>query len=287
MTVLARPAEILAGAEAWGCLDVRQPEAADYLDVRRSEGGARLVVRRPKARDRAALEAMFLRCSPQTVYRRFHGLVKAFPTSYLAEVLAGMPAHYALVACAGSRVVALASCRLAEDDAGRGPSDDGGPAELGILIEDAWQRRGIGRELLRRLVGYTDSAGVTTLHAQMLYEQDWLVRLLREYGSGKSAFHRGVLAVTLRRSLAGQLPGPAWPAPPTRGPAWAVTESPDREAHLLVFLQVRKGVVGNPLELPLEPRGAWPSIRGHQLELVQSPCSQGPLAQRERVSLTR
>ena len=73
-----------------------------------------LTVRQAAERDRATLQAMFQRCTPQTIYRRFHGQVKAFPAAYLTEALAGVPSHFALVACDGPRVVALASCRLAD-----------------------------------------------------------------------------------------------------------------------------------------------------------------------------
>ncbi len=149
---------------------------------------------------------MFQRCTPQTIYRRFHGQVKAFPRAYLAEALAGMAAHLALVACDGPRVVALASARLT------GPADAGsevgsggsGAAELGILIEDAWQRRGLGRELLARLVAYADSLGLPELHAQMLTEQDWIMGLLSPYGECASTFGPGVREVRVRLALPGE-----------------------------------------------------------------------------------
>jgi GNAT superfamily N-acetyltransferase len=163
-----------------------------------------LLVRRAGSRpgDRAALEAMFLRCSPSTVYRRFHGQVKAFPASYLAEALSGVPEHYALVACAGpagaagafggaaglagERVVALASCRL---------DPDHGEAELGILVEDAWQRRGLGSSLLGQLVSWAGDRGVRVLNAQVLTEHDWIIGLLAPYGHCSSVFRRGVREV--------------------------------------------------------------------------------------------
>jgi GNAT superfamily N-acetyltransferase len=148
-----------------------------------------LLARRARAGDRAALEAMFLRCTPATVYQRFHGPVKAFPSSYLAGALAGGPAHYALVACSGARVVALASCVL---------TDDGASAELGILIEDGWQRRGLGRRLLGQLVAHASSRGVSHLDAQVLTEQDWIIGLLSGHGTCTSAFRLGVREVRLR-----------------------------------------------------------------------------------------
>jgi GNAT superfamily N-acetyltransferase len=137
---------------------------------------------------------MFLRCTPSTVYRRFHGQVKAFPASYLAEALSGVPEHYALVACAGpgcGRVAALASCRL---------DPDRGEGELGILVEDEWQRRGLGSSLLELLVSWADGRGVRALNAQVLTEHDWIIGLLTPYGQCSSVFRRGVREVRLDRT---------------------------------------------------------------------------------------
>jgi len=134
---------------------------------------------------------MFLRCSPSTVYRRFHGQVKSFPASYLAEALSGMPEHHALVAGAGEQVVALASCRL---------DPDRGEGELGILVEDEWQRRGLGGALLGQLVGWADGRGVRVLNAQVLTDHDWIIGLLAPYGQCSSAFRPGVREVRLVRT---------------------------------------------------------------------------------------
>ncbi|MCW2932644.1 MAG: GCN5-related N-acetyltransferase [Actinomycetia bacterium] len=176
-----------------------------------------LTVRQAAARDRPALEAMFQRCTPQTIYRGFHGQVKAFPAAYLAEALAGVPAHLAIVACDGPRVAALASCRLA--DPADAPGDvvatgGSGAAELGILIEDTWQRRGLGRELLARLVAYADSVGLPELRAQMLTEQDWITKLLLPYGECVSTFGPGVREVRLRLKLPAERALPAERRPP-------------------------------------------------------------------------
>ena len=62
--------------------------SARWLRERPGSDEERLVVRPAVAGDRAALEAMFQRCSPATVLRRFHGQVRAFPRAYLDEALA-------------------------------------------------------------------------------------------------------------------------------------------------------------------------------------------------------
>jgi GNAT superfamily N-acetyltransferase len=165
-------------------------------------------VRRAAAGDRPALELMLARCTGQTRYRRFHGPVTVFPERYLTEALSGSPLHFALVACGAddapgdgpvvdstvvdstvvdSTVVALASCRAVDE----------GVAELGILVEDEWQRRGVGSYLLREIVAYAAGTGLRALQAQVLADQPWIVGLLRHHGTCTTAGAAQALRVTL------------------------------------------------------------------------------------------
>jgi len=176
-------------------------------------------VRQAAAGDRPALERMLARCTGQTRYRRFHGPVKVFPERYLTEALSGSPLHFALVACldedgaeedgtvvdgtvvdgtvvdgtvvdgtvVDGTVVALASCRAVDE----------GVAELGILVEDEWQRRGVGSDLLREIVAYAASTGLRALQAQVLADQPWIVGLLRRHGTCTIAGAGQALHVTL------------------------------------------------------------------------------------------
>jgi GNAT superfamily N-acetyltransferase len=150
-------------------------------------------VRRAAAGDRPALERMLARCTGQTRYRRFHGPVTLFPERYLTEALSGSPVHFALVACldedaeGDGTVVALASCRAVDE----------GVAELGILVEDEWQRRGVGDHLLGEIVAYAARTGLRALQAQVLAEQPWIVGLLRRHGTCRVAGAGPALHVTL------------------------------------------------------------------------------------------
>jgi len=165
-------------------------------------------VRRAAAGDRPALERMLARCTGQTRYRRFHGPVTVFPERYLTEALSGSPLHFALVACldedaegdgivvdgtvvdgtvVDGTVVALASCRAVDE----------GVAELGILVEDEWQRRGVGGDLLGEIVAYAARTGLRALQAQVLAEQPWIVGLLRRHGTCRVAGAGPALYVTL------------------------------------------------------------------------------------------
>lgn len=151
-------------------------------------------MRRAAAGDRPALERMLARCTGQTRYRRFHGPVSVFPERYLAEALSGSPLHFALVACLDEdgaedddTVVALASCRAVDE----------GVAELGILVEDEWQRHGVGSDLLREIVAYAARTGLRALQAQVLADQPWIVGLLRRHGTCTVAGAGQALYVTL------------------------------------------------------------------------------------------
>jgi GNAT superfamily N-acetyltransferase len=121
-----------------------------------------------------------------------------FPERYLTEALSGSPLHFALVACLDGdaegdgtvmdgTVVALASCRAVDE----------GVAELGILVEDEWQRRGVGGYLLGEIVAYAARTGLRALQAQVLADQPWIVGLLRRHGTCTTASAGQALHVTL------------------------------------------------------------------------------------------
>lgn len=151
--------------------------------------GGLFEVRRARQPDRQALALMLDRCGAQTRYRRFHGHVSAFPERYLAEALSGSPVHFALVAeAAGGTLVALASCRTVA----------AGVAEIGILVEDAWQRLGIGGRLLAEIVSHAERARLTTIRAQLLADQAWITGMLRRHGTCAAVASRDGLDVTLR-----------------------------------------------------------------------------------------
>ena len=152
------------------------------------------VIRRAGECDGAALAEMFARCTAATRYRRFHGHVNVLPARYLAEALSGRADHFALVAVAARQaagaIVALASCRTVSP----------GTAELGILVEDGWQRLGLGAALLREMAAHARRHGIGLLTAQLLAEQSWILQLLGPYGRCESVTSHGVLDVTVRLS---------------------------------------------------------------------------------------
>jgi GNAT superfamily N-acetyltransferase len=137
---------------------------------------------------------MFERCGDRTRLRRFFAVVSALPEPYLTDALSGRCGHLALVAVAPAGIVALAS-RITVGH---------GVAEIGLLVEDAHQRRGIGTCLLARIVTAARDHDIHTLLAHVQAEQRWLVPLLAAYGECEATIELDVLEVTVRNLTAGR-----------------------------------------------------------------------------------
>ena len=145
----------------------------DGLDVVTLADGAFVALRPVCDSDFARLERMYYRLSAQSIYYRlFIGAphVPHWATRFAAISATTSPASVALVAVVGSEVVGTARFDRGNPDAG---------AEVGIIVEDAWQGRGLGRLLLRRLAQEALARHVTSFTARTLAENRRALRLFK------------------------------------------------------------------------------------------------------------
>jgi RimJ/RimL family protein N-acetyltransferase len=134
-------------------------------------GGA---IRAPHADDAPRLVAMFERCSPATRYGRFLAPVAHFPSRHLADVVDPGPGQWSwVVDREPDAVVGVASLFRT------GPRR----AEVGLLVEDAEQRRGFGTGLLDLMVATALDVGITTLEATTLSSAHHVRRMLGRVGT--------------------------------------------------------------------------------------------------------
>jgi GNAT superfamily N-acetyltransferase len=89
---------------------------------------------------------------------RFHVPVRDIPASYLETALSDVSASLVAMPRRADEVVALASLVA-------GPGSSG---ELGVLVEDAWQRRGIGPQIVAHLIAVAAARQITELTASVL-----------------------------------------------------------------------------------------------------------------------
>lgn len=121
--------------------------------------------------DAFRLRRMFDRLSPETVYHRFFAPIPQPRDAMLAH-LAGVDhdRREALVAVVGNEVVGVARYE------GRPGSDE---AEVAVTVEDAWQGRGLGTQLLNHLGRIGAQRGLRAFTAVVMGENTAAVRFLK------------------------------------------------------------------------------------------------------------
>lgn len=121
--------------------------------------------------DEDRLRGMFSRCSPDTIYRRFHAPYPRVP-GWMIEKLVDVDHDLteSLVATAGDEVVGEAMYAR----------PDGGPeAEVAVVVEDGWQSHGVGRLLLAELAATARARGIRALTGVVLGENRRMLGLVR------------------------------------------------------------------------------------------------------------
>ncbi|MCC3776013.1 GNAT family N-acetyltransferase, partial [Streptomyces sp. UNOB3_S3] len=143
-----------ARARALVELDARLgPRPAQPGDVLTLPEGGEITIRRAGTGDLAAAREMHERCSPATLSQRYHGPV-GHADHYLHHLLSPRFGRTLAAYSSTGRLVALGHLLW-----------DGDETEVALLVEDAWQRRGVGGELLGRLVAMAAEAGCGRVYA--------------------------------------------------------------------------------------------------------------------------
>jgi GNAT superfamily N-acetyltransferase len=122
--------------------------------------------------DDALFRRLWPRLSRDTVYRRFHSPLHYLPAETVRRlVTVDHDRREAVAAVVGGEVVGVARYD-------RSPADPS-TAEFAILVEDAWQGAGLGRQLLVELVELAAARGVRTLTATVQRDNDRVIGLIR------------------------------------------------------------------------------------------------------------
>ena len=141
--------------------------------------GSSVQLRALQPDDGPLLARLFYRLSPETVYRRF---LSPIPSPYRPELRRLLEIDHrdreALAAISQGEVVAVV--RYARD------AVHPEVAEIAIVVEDGWQRRGLGGLLIRRLAAVARRRGIGAFHATMLGDNRPALRLLRGLSAGAS-----------------------------------------------------------------------------------------------------
>ncbi|MCX4668888.1 GNAT family N-acetyltransferase [Streptomyces sp. NBC_01381] len=165
-------------------LGPRIPRSQDVLTL--AEGNS-ITVRRADTTDVEAAKAMHDRCSRRTLSMRYHGPVRD-ADRYLNHLLSPRFGRTLAVQTASGRIVGIGHLLW-----------DGDETEIALLVEDEWQRRGIGTELLGRLVALAVEASCESVYAVTQASNTGMVAAMRGLGLPLDyQIEEGTLVITAR-----------------------------------------------------------------------------------------
>ncbi|MFG2931602.1 GNAT family N-acetyltransferase [Streptomyces achromogenes] len=172
-----------------GRLGPRIPRGQDVLTL---PEGDDITVRRVDTEDLAAARAMHDRCSARTLGLRYHGPV-GDADRYLNHLLSPRFGRTLAAQTASGRIVGLGHLLW-----------DGDETEVALLVEDEWQRRGVGGELLGRLVGMAAEAGCASVYAVTKASNTGMIAAMRALGLPLDyQIEEGTLVITARLDIPG------------------------------------------------------------------------------------
>lgn len=150
------------------------------LDTFTTHSGEEITIRLLEEKDTELLVDMFTRLSPESTRLRFHLYTTRIPEERMRQEAK------ALTRCDQCRMAVVATIR--EDDgqehavgvahfARANPQDT--DAEVAIVVRDDYQRKGLGKYLLKMLANQARKEGVTHFTAWILAENIRLMKLIK------------------------------------------------------------------------------------------------------------
>ncbi|HEY5351931.1 MAG TPA: GNAT family N-acetyltransferase [Streptosporangiaceae bacterium] len=179
--------------------------------MNRTQGGqvpARVsaTIRRPDFADLAALSGFFAGLSLRTRVQRFFAPVRPGPA--LVRLACGLAGDAdALVATHGGVIIGHAMA------AARPTAPEGQVTEIGVVVADAWQHRGVGSALVRALISRAQARGVSSLSMDVLPGNHDVLAMISDHWPAVRTYS-GADCVTLQIGLS-----PAQPPRRSAAPA--------------------------------------------------------------------
>lgn len=160
--------------------------------------GAMIVLRQGQPADADAVLALHGRCSAETLFRRYQTSISGMPRRRLHGLVLP-PRGLSLLAVCGRDVIGLGQLIL------RGAGET---AAVSLLVEDAWQRKGVATALMTRLAQFAAAQGHQGLATRSWPGSDVIARTVR--GAGlvpEEPGEEGLLRISIPPGLAPSMPG--------------------------------------------------------------------------------
>jgi ribosomal protein S18 acetylase RimI-like enzyme len=165
-----------------------------------------MLLRASGAGDFESLRAFIARCSPETLYRRFHGTGPRAIDRELSRIASPDQDHRSWVVVDGCEIRGTASLARSRS----------GATEMAVVVEDRWFRRGIGRALIGALTAHAAQAGLDAISASIQADNERALRFIRAVAPHATIRFLGAAELEVWLPVAAVASGLAAAAPPTR-----------------------------------------------------------------------
>jgi len=132
--------------------------------------GSIVGLRRAQPKDDAIIEEFLNNLSEESVEFRFFDSV--LDRSVLLKQLVPAPNNYVLIAIKDGRVIGHVAYYKAGGD----------NAEIGIIVTDAFQRKGLGTMMLERIARIANEDGISVFETIISKENTKMIRMVRDMG---------------------------------------------------------------------------------------------------------
>jgi len=150
----------------------------ELVESHRLKGGRLVLVRPIHPQDETLVQSFVRGLSPRSRYFRFHNAIRELdPRMLHAATHVDYRRHLALIAewFDGDAEVEIGAARYFV-------RKDGATAEFAIAIADAWQRQGLARHLLQRLMAIAEQRGLERFEGDVLEENHAMAGLALDLG---------------------------------------------------------------------------------------------------------
>jgi L-amino acid N-acyltransferase YncA len=179
-------------------------------------GRAVAAIRQTRPADQSALSDFFAGLSARSRYLRFFGPVNPGPALLRRLIGEADRGHTdAVVAVRGDVIIGHA---MAADQADRDGPAGARTADIGVVVADDWQGRGVGSALMRALITGAQARGVTSVMMEVLPGNRQVLAMITGHWPAASICH-ATDYVTVRIQLPRQQPQPQ-PGPHARPVPW-------------------------------------------------------------------
>ena len=163
----------------------------------RLRDGAQLWIRLARPADAQGISDMHERCSERSRYHRYFTPMNTWREENLRRISGGHRGATLVATSENGDIVALGNVFPI------GPSDETG-AEIAVIVDDMWHRRGLGRQMMLRLIDVARRLSFESLTAYVLVDNQAMVELLESLPLQWEVGHDrelGASVVSLRASI--------------------------------------------------------------------------------------